>query len=273
MPLPRKQTHFIQALARGLSILQAFSSDRPSLTLSQIADLTSMNRTAVQRFTDTLVELGFLVRNRHKEFFLGPQVLSLGYAYLGGSQLRRLAGTYINQAAERLGCTMNLAILDDLEVIFVHRHEVRRYLKFDLQPGSKLPAQLTASGKVLLAALDDGDLRQRLNRMDLQPVTTHTILDREALWRDLMRCRESGLGICDRELSLDLYSLGVPLLNAVPQVVAAVNLSMPAGDAGGPLWVERRAALVALGRELSGLFGYQGRYPLMPTGLSQGGLL
>ncbi len=271
--MQRKQTHFIQALARGLSILQAFSSDRPSLTLSQIADLTGMNRTAVQRFTDTLVELGFLVRNRHKEFFLGPQVLSLGYAYLGSSQLRRLAGTYLNQAAERLGCTMNLAILDDLDVIFVHRHEVRRFLKFDLQPGSKLPAQLTASGKVLLAALADGDLRQRLTRMDLQPVTANTIVDREALWQDLLQCRETGLGVCDRELSLDLYSLGVPLLNAVPQVVAAVNLSMPAGDHPGPLWEQRRQALLALGRELSALFGYQGPYPLMPTGLSQGGLL
>ena len=271
--MPRKQTHFIQALARGLGILQAFSSDRPSLTLSQIADLTAINRTAVQRFTDTLVELGFLVRNRHKEFFLGPQVLSLGYAYLGGSQLRRLAGTYLNQAAERLGCTMNLAILDDLEVIFVHRHEVRRYLKFDLQPGSKLPAQLTASGKVLLASLADSDLKLRLSRMDLHPVTPNTIVGREALWRDLLECRRTGLGICDRELSLDLYSMGVPLLNAVPQVVAAVNLSMPAGDAGSPPGEERRQGLLALGRELSGLFGYQGPYPVMPTGLSQGGVL
>ncbi len=269
----RKQTHFIQALARGLSILQAFSSDRPSLTLTQLAELTGMNRTAAQRFTDTLVELGFLVRNRHKEFFLGPQVLSLGYAYLGSSQLRRLAAAYVNQTSEALGCTMNLAILDDLEVIFVHRHEVRRFLKFDLQPGSKLPAQLTASGKVLLAALADDDLRDRIGRMDLQAVTSRTITDRQALWRDLMQTRVTGLGACDRELSLDLYSMGVPLLNAVPQVVAAVNLSMPAGEAQGGFWETRRRGLVDLGRELSALFGYRGDYPAMPIGPSQGGVL
>ncbi|MFH1057786.1 MAG: IclR family transcriptional regulator C-terminal domain-containing protein [Pseudomonadota bacterium] len=271
--MKRKQTHFIQALARGLSILQAFSSDRPSLTLTQLAQLTGMNRTAVQRFTDTLVDLGFLVRNRHKEFFLGPQVLSLGYAYLGSSQLRRLAATYVNQASEAMDCTMNLAILDDLEVIFVHRHEVRRYLKFDLQPGSKLPAPLTASGKVLLAALADGDLRERLTRMDLQAVTSCTITDREALWADLMETRRTGLGACDRELSLDLYSMGVPLLNAVPQVVAAVNLSMPAAEVPSPLWESNRQGLMALGRELSALFGYQGPYPAMPVGPSQGGVL
>lgn len=269
----RKQTHFIQALARGLSILQAFSSDRPSLTLSQLAALTGMNRTAAQRFTDTLVDLGFLVRNRHKEFFLGPQVLSLGYAYLGSSQLRRLAAAYVNQASEAMGCTMNLAILDDLEVIFVHRHEVRRFLNFDLQPGTKLPAQLTASGKVLLASLDDDDLRGRLARMNLKPVTERTIVDSDALWRDLMQARATGLGACDRELSLDLYSMGVPLLNAVPQVVAAVNLSMPASEAQGELWETRRRRLMDLGRELSALFGYRGDYPAMPVGLSQGGVL
>ena len=89
--MEQKHKHFIKSVARGLSILQAFSSERPKLTLTQLATITGMNRTAVQRFTDTLMELGFLGRNKHKEFFLGPKVFSLGFAYLQGSKLIELA--------------------------------------------------------------------------------------------------------------------------------------------------------------------------------------
>ena len=270
--MARKQVHFIQSLSRGLLILQSFSSERPTLTLTELAEITGLNPTAVQRFTDTLQELGFLGRNRHKEFYLGPRVLSLGFAYLNTSQLRKLTASYINEYADRLGCTMNLEVLDGLEVVFLHRREVRRYLKFDLHPGSKLPAQITGAGKVLLAALEDGELRARIARMDLQPLTRETLVDPQEIFNDLLETRQRGMAICARQLSLDLYSLAVPLLNARPQVVAAVNLSLPWEEARQGPPRQRVEQLVALGRELSGLLGYQGPYPVIPTGPAPEGL-
>ena len=65
--MERQKTHFIQSLARGLSILQAFSSERPKLTLTQLSSLTNLNVVAVQRYTDTLINLGYLRRSKHKE--------------------------------------------------------------------------------------------------------------------------------------------------------------------------------------------------------------
>ncbi|MFH1032992.1 MAG: IclR family transcriptional regulator C-terminal domain-containing protein [Pseudomonadota bacterium] len=271
--MARKQVHFIQSLSRGLLILQSFSSERPTLTLTELAEITGLNRTAVQRFTDTLQGLGFIGRNRHKEFFLGAKVLSLGFAYLNSSQLRKLAASYINEVADRLGCTMNMEILDDLEAVFLHRREVRRYLKFDLHPGSKLPAHLTAAGKVLLASLEDDELRARIARMDRQPVTRETLVDPEEIFQDLLAARARGMATCARQLSLDLYTLAVPLLNAQPQVVAAVNLAVPWEEARQGPPREKVEQLVALGRELSGLLGYQGPYPVIPTGPPPEGLL
>ena len=260
----RKKINFIQSLARGLSVLQAFSAQRPTLTLTDIASITGMNLTAVQRFTDTLMELGFLGRNKYKEFFLGPAVMSLGFAFLHGSQLTTQAEVYLSEFGEKVNRTVNLAVLDGDQIVFLYRKEAQRFLKFNLHAGSKLPSYCTGSGKVLLASLDDKELRRLIDKMEMEPITSHTIVDRKLLWNDLMETRNRGYSVCDRELSLALYSLAIPLINDERKVVAAVNLSLSSEEAKGEFLEDRTRRLIDLGRTLSKSLGYEGEYPIFP---------
>jgi len=268
--MDRQHKHFVQSLARGLSVLQAFSSERNRLTLTELAAITRMNRTAVQRFTDTLMELGFLGRNRHKEFHLTPKVLSLGFTYLHGSEITRLAASYLRAFSERIGLTVNMAILDDTEILFLYRHEVHRFLKYDLRAGSKLPSHCTASGKVLLACLDNKELRKRIKSMKLERTTSHTITDKEKLYEDILKTRANGIGTCDRELSLSLYSIAIPLLNHEKKVVAAINLSLSSEEATNPAVADATLEIVEQGRKLSELLGYEGKYPLIQPQFCEG---
>ncbi|BEQ16101.1 IclR family transcriptional regulator [Desulfoferula mesophila] len=262
--MTRQQRYFVQALARGLKVLQVFSAEHPRLTLSQISERTGYNVVAVQRYTDTLMELGFLKRNRHREFFLGPQVLSLGFAFLNRTQLKKIAEEYISEFSERVQRTLNMAILDGPEVIFIYRKEVHRFLSYDLHAGSKLPAHCTGSGKCLLAGLDDHSLKELLRTADLYRVTPYTIVDPEALWDDLMLTRERGYSIANREWISDLYSLGVPVINQEAKMEAAVNLSLSLEDAKGAHLKSMLEQFIELGRSLSAAMGYQGPYPVIP---------
>jgi IclR family pca regulon transcriptional regulator len=262
--MDRKKLNFVQSLGRGLSVLQAFTAERPTLNLSEIARITGMNTTATQRFTDTLLQLGFLHRNRHREFMLGPKVLNLGFAFLNGSQLRKLALTYIAEFSARYSRTVNLGILDGDAVVFLSRHEAQRFLKYDLQAGSRLPSHCTATGKVLLAALPDQELRNTLEGMKMERLTRFTITEPIALWADLMETRKRGYSVCDREMSLALYSLAVPVLNQEHHVVAAVNLSLSADETQSNQ-LKATEQLTSLGRTLSGAMGYEGAYPLFPA--------
>ncbi len=263
--MERKSTHFIQSLARGLMVLQAFSDEEPALTLTAIVRKTGLNHAAAQRYTDTLVSLGFLKRNRHREFLLGPKVLSLGFAFLGGNHIRKLAEVYISECSERLNKTMNLAVLEGGEVFFIYRREAQRFLSFDLHAGSKLPAHCTATGKVLLAALPDARLAEVIRSIEFEPITRHTIVDADRLWDDLMLTRSRGYSVCDRELYLDLYSLGVPLLSAEGRVVASVNLSLSAERSDRQRRRRMLEELVSLGRTLSAALGYERDYPVIPV--------
>ncbi len=260
----------MQSLARGLKVLQAFSAEHDSLTLSHLAERTGFNVVAVQRYTDTLMELGFLRRNRHREFFLGPEVLTLGFAFLNRGQLKKIAEEYLDEFARRVQRTVNMAILDGDQIIFIYRREVHRFLGYDLHAGSKLPAHCTGSGKCLLAGLDDTRLRRLLGSGELQRVTAHSIVDPEALFQDLVRTRRRGYSVADQELILDLYSLGVPVLNHQGKLEAAVNLSLSREEAKGAQLKAMRSQVLELGRNLSAAMGYRGPYPVIPISEPEG---
>ncbi len=264
--MPRDPKHFVQALARGLAVLRAFSAERPRLTLTELGEATGMNKAAVQRLTDTLMALGFLGRNRHKEFYLGPQVLGLGYAYLQGSELREMAKDHLRRFSEQVGHTVNLTVLDGQDVVVLYRREVRSFFKFDVQAGSRLPSHCTSMGKVLLAALPDPELRALLRRMRLESYTPYTITDRERLWEEVMETRRQGLGRSDREASLALFSHAAPLIDQRGRVIAAMNVSLFAEEASGPRLEQARRLLCEQGGQLSALLGYRGPYPVIPVG-------
>lgn len=269
--MTRKPLHFVRALARGLSVLQAFSAERPKMTLTEIAAATGLNLAATQRLTDTLLQLGYLGRDEAKRFYLGPKVLTLGFSFLGGSKLRQQAEPFLKEFSRRHSRTVNMGVLDGTEVVFLARAESERFLKFDLRAGSRLPAHLTGQGRVLLAALGDQELADRIEAIEMEKVTSHTVIDRSELMRDLMETRRRGYAVADRQLSLDLYSMGVPLLNGRGKVVAAVNLSLRTDEAKGEHLREMTGHLMGLGRELSAAMGYSGPYPVIPVSGDAGG--
>lgn len=265
--MTREPKHFIQSLERGLRILQAFTPQRPRLTLTQLAQATGLNKTAVQRLTDTLMALGFLGRSRHKEFYLGNKLLGLGYACLQGFELREMAREHLRQFSDEINCTVNLCVLDGAELVVLYRREVATFYKFDVHSGSRLPVYCTSMGKVLLAALPEQDLRNRLRGLTLAPYTPLTITDLELLWQELMLTRQRGFGISDRESSLALYSTAVPLIDRWGKVLAVINASQYVKVVDEERRQEITGLLIERGRYLSSLLGYSGDYPAIPVGL------
>ena len=88
---------FLEALARGLRVLEAFNRDRKQLTLSDIAKLVDLPRASVRRTLHTLVQLGYAEIN-DRLFRLTPRVLALARAYLQSNAVTDI----LQPALERL---------------------------------------------------------------------------------------------------------------------------------------------------------------------------
>jgi IclR family pca regulon transcriptional regulator len=83
-------------------------------------------------------------------------------------------------------------------------------------------------GRVLLAALPDSELAARLERIELRPLSAHTVTDVPTLRAILERVRRQGWSAVDQELEEGLRSLAVPIHDASGTVVAALNVSVHA---------------------------------------------
>ena len=66
-------------------------------------------------------------------------------------------------------------MLDDTDVVYVARVPTRRIMSITIAVGTRLPAFATSMGRVLLAALPDAELEERLGRIDVRPLTPRTV--------------------------------------------------------------------------------------------------
>ena len=173
---------YVQSLERGLAVIKAFGADNPELRLSDVARATGLTRAAARRFLLTLVRLGY-VRQEGTAFSLRPRVLELGYAYLSALSLPEVAMPHMESLVAEVNESSSIAVLDDLDIVYVARVPTQRIMTITIAVGTRLPAYATSMGRVLLAGLDHDDLEERLDRIELERLTPTTVPDHYALAR------------------------------------------------------------------------------------------
>jgi IclR family pca regulon transcriptional regulator len=213
----------LQGLERGLAVIQAFTHETPSMTLSEVARRTDISRATARRILHTLEALGF-VRSDGRQFALSPRVLSLGWAYLSSLNLWEIARPFMQDLSSEVQETCSACTLDLPDIVFVARVPSKRILMKSLGVGSRLPAYATAMGRVLLATLPDDELAAHLSAAALEPLTHRTTTDPERLLAIVDAVREQGFALVDEELELGLRSLSVPLKTMDGRTLAALNL-------------------------------------------------
>jgi IclR family pca regulon transcriptional regulator len=214
---------FVQSLARGLEVITAFDADHAAMTLSAIATRAGLSRATARRFLHTLVELGYM-RFDGKQFMLTPQVLRLGTAYLSGLGLPQLVQPHLERLTAEVGESTSAAVLDGSDIVYVARVATTRIMTVGITVGTRFPAYATSMGRVLLAALSEGDLAAYLAATDLAPLTPRTIHDPAKLRTELKRIRKQGWALVDQELEAGLCSVAAPVRDGAG-VVAAINIS------------------------------------------------
>jgi len=222
-----RPAEFVQSLERGLSVIRAFSAERPRPTLSEVARHTNMTRATARRFLITLQELGY-VSTDGKTFALRPSVLQLGYAYLSSFSVAEIAQVHLEALADQLHESCSASVLDGEDVVYVARSSTNRIMTIGLSVGARLPAYCTSMGRVLLADLDEVELERYLHAADLQPRTARTITDRERLRAEIDLVRGQGWCLIDQELEDGVRSVAAPVHDGSGRVVAAINTSVHA---------------------------------------------
>ncbi len=241
---------FVQSLARGLAVIEAFDADHAELTLTEVATATGLSRAAARRFLLTLVDLGF-ARQTADRFALTPRVLRLGTAYLSGFGLPEIAQPHLERLSAEVDESTSAAVLDGTDIVYVARVSTRRIMTVGITVGTRFPAFATSMGRVLLAALPPVGLDAYFAAADLEPPTDRTVSDEATLRGILDVVRDQGWASSDEELAAGLRSIAAPVRAGDGRVVAAVNVSSttrrdPVGEFLEPLLATARAVTADL---------------------------
>jgi IclR family pca regulon transcriptional regulator len=220
-----------QSLERGLAILSSFHANRSLIGVSELSRGLDLSRSTAHRYVTTLAKLGYLQQDpESKRYRLGPKVLDLGFSALNSMDLLEISAPYLRQLSDETQHTVNLAILDDTDVVYIERCRTTRPgqqdIDLNLHVGARLPAYCTAMGKAILAFLPEERVDSIIERIDFTKRGPNTITDAKAFRTELAKIRETGIAVNDEELAYGLRSIGAPIHSYSGEVLAALNLAI-----------------------------------------------
>jgi len=222
----------LQSVRNAARLLREFAGDRPELGVTEVARRLDISTSTAFRLLTTLAEERLLERvDGAGRYRLGVAMYELGVTVFPHTGLHEAAVPVLANLRHVTGETVQLAILDHLEVVFVERLESPQTLRYVAGVGHRIPAHASSTGKALLAFLPPDVLAARL--ADWKPVrfTRHTIVSKPALLADLRRVAERGWAQNVEEGTLGAVSVGAPIRDGGGDVVAALSVVLPVARA------------------------------------------
>ncbi|MEU6131975.1 IclR family transcriptional regulator [Saccharopolyspora sp. NPDC047091] len=251
----------VPALRRGLAILTAMAGRAAPVSAGALARELGLPRSTTYHLLAELVAAGFVVRlPEERRFALGVAAFELGSAYLRGDPLERLASPVLRKLVDEVGCTAHLGVLHGGELLYLVQERPSRAQTLVTEVGVRLPAQVTASGRAMLAHLPAAQVRASFpagfaRRTERGPRTL------PELRRTLAAERRLGWAVEDGHVTGGFASVACPVFGADRWPAAAISVTFrhvcePAGPTGcGATWPELAAAVRRAAAELNERLG------------------
>lgn len=221
----RTDRQFVQGVARAFAVIRCFSSERPALTITDVATRSGLTRAAARRYLLTLKALEY-VDQAGSQFSLTPRVLELGFTFLSTMSVTSVARPFMEQVVDALREPCSVSVLDERDVVYIARATpAKRLVSSTLAVGSRLPAHCTSMGKVLLAAMSPDRLDAFFAGGPLKPMTGRTICSEAKLREALAEVRLRGWAWNDGESEEGIRSVSAPILDRSGRVHAAINVA------------------------------------------------
>jgi IclR family transcriptional regulator, acetate operon repressor len=208
-----QSTGGVQSLARAFAILEAMADAGGEIGLSQLAAEAQLPPATIHRLVRTLVDLGYVRQEPSRQYSLGPRLMRL--VDTSTKRLETLARPYMYEVVDALGESVNLAVLDGQEIVYVAQIQPsQNFMRMFTEVGRRVKPHATAVGKAILATKPQDEVRELLKRTGMPRRTEHTLTTPKLLFADLERVRECGYALDNGEQELGVRCVAVTVPNA-----------------------------------------------------------
>jgi DNA-binding IclR family transcriptional regulator len=221
-------SYTIESVENAVRVLLMLRSQR-SLAVSDVARQLGIARSSAHRMLATLHSEGMVELDpATRQYGAGPQLIELGLAVLGSTDLRSQARPYLELLVDKIGETVHLLVPDRNEVVFLDGVEGRHAIRAALRTGDRAPAHVAGAGKLFLAQLSEAQLLELYPNSQLRGGTTNATRSLRSLQQKLADVRRDGYALNLEESEPGLNALAVPVRASDGSVRAAFSIAGPA---------------------------------------------
>jgi IclR family pca regulon transcriptional regulator len=260
-----RPAEFVEALAKGIAILECFTAAHPEMTLSEVARTVGLSPAAARRSLITLQTLGY-VGQINRRFHLKPKIMTLSSTLYYSAGIGDVLQPDLRELVQEFGDASSIGTLEGADVIYIAHSSVQRARRAAATIGARYPAFATSLGRVLLAGLPEDKLEAYFATLAPVALTQLTVTDIPTLKTLIKEVRDQGYSTTVDQLDYGVTAISVPIRNPEGRTVAALNSSGYTGlISEEKLVAERlpalRAAASRIGLSLT-------RYPVLQTLMS-----
>jgi DNA-binding IclR family transcriptional regulator len=240
-----------------MRVLQAFADHPGGVALTPLSAELGYGKASLSKIMATMEREGFIRRDGAGHFHLSWRLLALAFGHAQRVGVSGVCMPVLQALADETDELVQLAVIEGDHVLFVAKAEgPGQSLRLLPLVGVVAPTHATASGKVWLASLPDGQVLQVMRRQGLARVTSRTITSRARLLAELRRVRRAGYAITDGELAEEGRAIAAPIVYG-GRVVGAIAVSGPSFRLPLPRLQQLAARVQRAARELERLWPYE----------------
>ena len=224
----RRRSGQVQSLARAISLLNALTDEDYGLSLSDLAQKVGLAPSTTHRLLTTLQEERFVRFDLERNVWLvGVQAFVVGNAFVRSRDLIALSRPHMRNLMENSGETVNLAVEDQGEAIYLGQVECRQMMRAIAKPGGRVALHCSGVGKALLSGLQDTEINKIVDRRGLSRFTDKTVDTPAKLRQALSIARQQGYAFDDEENAVGLRCVAAVIFDEFGRPLAGLSLSGP----------------------------------------------
>jgi DNA-binding IclR family transcriptional regulator len=246
----------VKSAGRVLDLIEELAAAPEGLPFGDLSRHLGLPKSSLHGLLTVLTERGYVAFDPEQRMYsLGIRVWEAGQAYVSHHNLEREALPVMRRVVEAINETVQLAVLDGIENVYLAKVDCSHPLRLQSEIGKRLHAHATGLGKVLLAFLPPDELRDRLAGQSLPLFTSNTIRDLDTLLPTLDEIRRRGFAMDNQEYTPGLVCVAVPIFDRDDRVPVALSASIPLSRAAPEQLAVALRSIAAASVELSHRLG------------------
>lgn len=222
-----ERSNLVKSVLKALDLMEVLTQNG-ELSIGELNEHLGWDKSTIHRLLSTLKEKDYVQQNaENQKYRAGIKMFEMGNQVVERLGFRRQCQPYLESLAAVTKETVNLAVRDGKDIIYIDKIESSATIKVDLAIGKRLPMYCTGLGKVILAHMPEAEALKILQTEKMIAYTPKTLTTVKDIQEQLELIRNRGCSLDDEEYVEGLICVAAPIQNHLGQVMAAISIAVP----------------------------------------------